>query len=88
MENNNVGLNQTVANLADAINFFKKVCESITEFWRKFVKTAKRIIGIYYNLPGYKRYNKREEIRYYQSIAEGKSNNWRKLHGLPMISRR
>jgi hypothetical protein len=34
--------------------------------------------------PGLKRWAKREELAHYESISEGKSNNWRKYHGLAL----
>lgn len=70
--------------------------ESIKEFidnlkivWEKIrvalIKVCKFIIGFMFNRIGYKRLVKSELINYYKSISDGKSNNWRKVHGLSMI---
>lgn len=68
--------------------FCAKVVEAFKAVWEKLKKLAKTIYGIIFKLPGYKRKVKAAQLKYYQSISGGKSNNWRKMHGLPLARSR
>lgn len=37
--------------------------------------------------PGYRRIVKMDELKRYEEMSAGKSNNWRKIHGLHLIRR-
>jgi hypothetical protein len=55
----------------------KQIWEHIKEIFKWFVQLIKKS-----KVPGYIRLMKKDELAYYESIADGKSNNWRRLHGL------
>jgi hypothetical protein len=67
--------------------------ESITEAWNKllevmerFVKAIKSIFKVY--LEKLMRYSLSKSQKYYLSIVLNKSNNWRKMHNIPMTRMR
>lgn len=61
---------------------------AVLRAWEALVKWARKIYGVRHKLPGYKRKAKALMLKYYQSISGGKSNNWRKMHGLPLARSR
>lgn len=63
-------------------NAIKKIVEEIVE---DFIENWNYIKKHF--LVGCKRNLKIEQLEYYQSISKGKSNNWRKSHGLPLKRR-
>lgn len=65
-----------------------KIFEALKAVWERIKKLAKTIWGIWFKPPGYKRKAKAAQLRYYQSISAGKSNNWRKMHGLALARSR
>lgn len=65
-----------------------KIVEAFKVVWEKIKKIVRTIYRIWRKLPGYKRKAKAEQLKYYQSISAGKSNNWRKMHGLPLARSR
>ncbi|ERN54317.1 hypothetical protein [Alkalihalophilus marmarensis] len=87
-ENSEAATEENVVVLRASI---KKIWSKMKETISKFVERAYEIIKnivIYYskNPPvGYKRLIKKAELDYYNSIAEGRSNNWRRARGLPLI---
>lgn len=63
---------------------YSKVWGDINE---KIISISNNLIAFIreYGMPvGYKKTVKKEEFLYYDSIAENKSNNWRKVRGLPL----
>lgn len=76
--------------IADAITEKAKevaewIVETFNKIWEAIKKIVKPLIAWLRKLPGYKRHFKREQLKYFESISSGKSNNWRKMHGLPLI---
>lgn len=65
----------------------RSACEVIKQWYKIFAKAVRIAVGIYYNRPGYKRLRKRAALIYYQRISASKTNNWRRMHGLPAIRR-
>lgn len=64
------------------IQAFKEIKRVVLACWERIKKAVKTICGLIYKLPGYKRLAKIKQLQYYQSISSGKSNNWRRNHGL------
>lgn len=58
-------------------SFIRKIIESVKILFKRLVQTLK-------STPGLKRLIKRQQLEYYESISGDKSNNWRKVHGLPL----
>lgn len=72
------------------VEMFKKAWNKIVDMVEKLVKAIARIYVEYvfnHTPVGLKRYFKIDKLKYYQSISKGKSNNWRKSHGLPLKRR-
>lgn len=65
---------------------FKEVWERIKQFLLKLAKKVvhffEQYVGILHRHPGNKRRAKAKMLTYFESISKGKSNNWRKVHGL------
>lgn len=58
------------------------VVNKVYEYVKHVIDVVKDIVD---NLPvGLKRYIKSGELDYFESIADGKSNNWLRMHGLPL----
>lgn len=55
--------------------------EYVARQFNKWLRTVLRI-------PGYIRMANRKKIEEYKAMSYGKSNNWRKLHMLPLTRRR
>ncbi|UOQ47758.1 hypothetical protein MUN88_17140 [Gracilibacillus caseinilyticus] len=69
---------QTVKDIWNQIkSLFQQVAEYCVNAIKSFIEYVSNI-----NFVGIKRELKRDELEYYESISDGKSNNWRKLHGL------
>ncbi|WP_100408454.1 hypothetical protein [Bacillus solitudinis] len=82
---------EVVEKVQKAIKAAVRVWNDFKEWFTNIAKTIyerfKEIVAwISKNPPvGYKRLFKKAELDYYNSIAEGRSNNWRKARGLPLI---
>lgn len=68
--------------LKNFIEAFNEVWEKIKISFIKAMKWMKKVFGIFFRLPGYKRLAKARQLAYYESVSSGKSNNWRKVYGL------
>jgi uncharacterized protein YpuA (DUF1002 family) len=65
---------------------FNKVAEAIVKVVVPSIRKFFNWLSNYkINLLGYKRLYKAKQLKYYESISTGKSNNWRKIHGLQLI---
>jgi hypothetical protein len=68
---------------------FIKLSETFIKVVNAIVKVISSIVNWLHEnkkyIVGYKRLMKMEKLRYYESISYGKSNNWRKIHGLCLI---
>lgn len=70
---------------------FKKAIEAFENVWESIKKVVSKLIDFIkslYKNPLYRSLYKADRIKYYESISEGKSNNWRKAHGLSLIRKR
>lgn len=71
-----------------------KVWDNIKDFFNNLRETiisvvSKAISHLVNNPPvGYKRLIKASQLKEYEANSEGKSNNWRKIHGLPLVRNR
>lgn len=83
-----------VLNLSDEqIEQLRIIAEKCEEFVLKIWELVKKVVRTLANwlsqnrkyMVGYKRLMKSEQHKYYESISYGKSNNWRKIHGLFLI---
>jgi hypothetical protein len=61
---------------------FEEFKKAITIWWERIKKAVRYVYGLLQKLPGYKRKVKIKQLQYYQSISLGKTNNWRRNHGL------
>ncbi|WP_117161450.1 hypothetical protein [Paraliobacillus sp. X-1268] len=61
------------------VTFFENAIETIWEMAMEYVEYL-----VNHTPVGYKRYFKMDKLKYYESISIGKSNNWRKAHGLSL----
>lgn len=74
--------------LKEAANVLNDIWEKIKAAINKFMEDMKEFAKILCRVPGYKRMARVNELNYYKSISKGKSNNWRKMHGLSLVRRR
>jgi|GEM_PF-4084290 len=66
-------------------NETSNIVEQIKEFFIKVVKALKTACTFMVNIVKlYIHHKKKMKKEYYQSVSNGKSNNWRKVHGLPV----
>lgn len=74
----------------EAIELAKEIMAKIIEGVLSVYDTIKKIVIniaiILVNNPpvGFKRYLKSKQMEHFESISQGKSNNWRKVHGLAL----
>jgi len=72
------------------IKLWEAIKQTVTELIGRVLNTFKDIVSYLRDNPpvGYKRFFKQDELNYYKRISKGKSNNWRKLKGLPLIRKK
>lgn len=69
------------------LSALKEMIHKVKEAIKQFILATEEMVRVILRLPGYKRMANRERFEYYESISEGKSNNWRKAHGLVLRRR-
>lgn len=83
-------MNLTEEQINKFVDDFKKVVNAVAKVIKEIVIPAfKNIFNWLYKnrkyLTGYKKLYKTQQLKYYESISAGKSNNWRKMHDLHLI---
>lgn len=75
------------AKVREIIDIVKRVWEGIKSVIIRIWENLKKfIIRFMANPPvGYKRFAKQHLLKIYEDASLGKSNNWRKIHGLHLI---
>lgn len=71
-------LKQVSLTYASAEEAMKEFCNALKLAWQSMVKGIKDIWLAIKETPTYRR-------MYYESISAGKSNNWRRMHGLKCL---
>lgn len=78
--------------LNKVIEYLKKVWQAIKEAILKVVEQFKKCFRTWVESVAKVPKNQRDivikKFLYYGSIVAGKSNNWRRMHGIPMVRRR
>ncbi len=85
-------VNEKVKEFSKVWDFLKKACDAIVktiqEFWNSIKKLFKDWVEVLARIPKNKRDYQTQRLLYYGSIITGKSNNWRRMHGIQMVRRR
>ena len=74
--------------LDKAAEFMIAVWKVIKTHVENVVRQFNKWLGRVLRIPGYIRMANRKKIEEYKAMSYGKSNNWRKLHMLPLARRR
>lgn len=79
------GITAAQEQIKEAIQLINKVWEKFKEAIHRAVNSLMVFMKTLFKFTGYKRMAKARLIQYCGSISGGKSNNWRKIHGLYLI---
>lgn len=75
------------AKVKEIIDIVKRIWEGIKSVVIRIWENLKKFIICFMTNPpvGYKRFVKQYRLKLYENTLIGKSNNWRKIHGLHLI---